>query len=164
MNPISPNWSPLDHTLRRAFQGIASRSSACMVPATFRLKPSRPRTQPAPAMRFLPPPSVSMAEGLSLWEAARRASIVAALTVTRIGTQAAFPTRASVDQWQSSKGTEPIHRRTELRTLSFLRARSFGVSAEAQRLVDYLAELVRPTAGGKPGKPQSIVSGSALPH
>ena len=32
--------------------------------------------------------------GLTLREAARRASIVAALTVTRIGTQAAFPSRA----------------------------------------------------------------------
>ena len=41
--------------------------------------------------------AVSLAEGLSLQDAARRASLVAAITVTRIGTQAAFPTRAEVD-------------------------------------------------------------------
>lgn len=41
--------------------------------------------------------AVSLAEGLPLREAARRASRVAAITVTRIGTQAAFPTRAEVD-------------------------------------------------------------------
>jgi ribokinase len=43
--------------------------------------------------------AVSLTEGLSLREAARRASVVAALTVTRIGTQAAFPTRAEVEAW-----------------------------------------------------------------
>jgi ribokinase len=41
--------------------------------------------------------AVSLAQGLALREAARRASLVAALTVTRIGTQAAFPDRAQVD-------------------------------------------------------------------
>lgn len=41
---------------------------------------------------------VSLAEGMSLQEAARRASMVAAITVTRIGTQAAFPHRAEVDE------------------------------------------------------------------
>lgn len=40
--------------------------------------------------------AVFRAEGLALREAARRASVVAALTVTRLGTQVAFPTRAEV--------------------------------------------------------------------
>ena len=35
--------------------------------------------------------AVSLAEGVTLQDAARRASVVAALTVTRIGTQSAFP-------------------------------------------------------------------------
>src|SRR5262249_33046150 len=39
------------------------------------------------------------AEGLPLREAARRASAVAALTVTRPGTQTAFPTRAELQDW-----------------------------------------------------------------
>lgn len=42
--------------------------------------------------------AVSLAEGMSLPEAARRASMVAAITVTRIGTQAAFPHRAEVNE------------------------------------------------------------------
>lgn len=42
--------------------------------------------------------AVSLSDGLSLLEAARRASLVAAITVTRIGTQSAFPNRAEVDQ------------------------------------------------------------------
>jgi len=41
--------------------------------------------------------AVFWGEGLALREAARRASAVAALTVTRPGTQAAFPTRAEVE-------------------------------------------------------------------
>ncbi|MCC6511122.1 MAG: ribokinase [Pirellulaceae bacterium] len=41
--------------------------------------------------------AVWLGEGLSLHEAAQRASVVAALTVTRIGTQAAFPVRQEVD-------------------------------------------------------------------
>jgi ribokinase len=43
--------------------------------------------------------AVSLAEGHLLQDAARRASVVAALTVTRIGTQAAFPLRAEVEEW-----------------------------------------------------------------
>ncbi len=42
--------------------------------------------------------AVSLAEGMSLREAGRRASTVAALTVTRIGTQAAFPRLAEVNE------------------------------------------------------------------
>jgi ribokinase len=42
--------------------------------------------------------AVSLADGLPLKEAARRASLVAAITVTRIGTQAAFPQRKEVDE------------------------------------------------------------------
>lgn len=41
--------------------------------------------------------AVSLAEGLPLQQAARRASRVAAITVTRIGTQSSFPNRAEVD-------------------------------------------------------------------
>jgi ribokinase len=43
--------------------------------------------------------AVFWAEGIGLREAARRASAVAALTVTRSGTQAAFPTQAEVQDW-----------------------------------------------------------------
>lgn len=42
--------------------------------------------------------AVSLADGLTLPEAARRASLVAAITVTRIGTQSAFPNRAEVNE------------------------------------------------------------------
>jgi ribokinase len=42
--------------------------------------------------------AVSLAEGLNLTEAAQRASWVAALTVTRLGTQTAFPRRREVDE------------------------------------------------------------------
>jgi ribokinase len=42
--------------------------------------------------------AVSLACGLDLREAARRASMVAAITVTRIGTQTAFPRRTEVDE------------------------------------------------------------------
>jgi ribokinase len=41
---------------------------------------------------------VFLAEGAPLREAVRRANAVAALSVTRLGTQASFPTRAQVDQ------------------------------------------------------------------
>ncbi len=41
--------------------------------------------------------AVSLAEGQSIHDAARRASRVAAITVTRLGTQTAFPQRAEVD-------------------------------------------------------------------
>ncbi|KAA5547259.1 ribokinase [Roseiconus nitratireducens] len=42
--------------------------------------------------------AVSLCEGRSLRESAHRASVVAALTVTRIGTHAAFPRRTEVDK------------------------------------------------------------------
>ena len=46
--------------------------------------------------------ALSLAAGLSLQDAARWASVVAALTVTRVGTQAAFPSRAEVEEWRSA--------------------------------------------------------------
>ncbi|TWU37344.1 ribokinase [Novipirellula artificiosorum] len=46
--------------------------------------------------------AVSLAEGLTLQDASRRASLVAALTVTRIGTQSSFPDRGEVDQRMTS--------------------------------------------------------------
>ncbi len=42
--------------------------------------------------------AVSLANGLELREAARRASVVAAITVTRLGTQTAFPSLAEVEE------------------------------------------------------------------
>lgn len=45
--------------------------------------------------------AVSLSDGLDLREAARRAGIVAAISVTRIGAQAAFPTRKEVNNWTS---------------------------------------------------------------
>jgi ribokinase len=45
--------------------------------------------------------AVFLAEGLPLREALRRASVAAALSVTRPGTQASFPTRAEVEAIQS---------------------------------------------------------------
>lgn len=47
--------------------------------------------------------AVFWAEGGSLREAARKAAAVAALTVTRLGTQTAFPTRAEVDAFIARK-------------------------------------------------------------
>jgi ribokinase len=47
--------------------------------------------------------AVSLAAGLSLRDAARRASGVAALTVTRLGAQAAFPLRAEVEEWLTAR-------------------------------------------------------------
>ncbi|EMI57501.1 Carbohydrate/purine kinase domain protein [Rhodopirellula sallentina SM41] len=43
--------------------------------------------------------AVSLSEGLSLVEAANNASIVAAISVTRMGTQTSFPTQQEVRQW-----------------------------------------------------------------
>jgi ribokinase len=43
--------------------------------------------------------AVSLTQGLNLHEAARRASIVAAITVTRIGAQTAFPSLGEVNEW-----------------------------------------------------------------
>jgi ribokinase len=42
--------------------------------------------------------AVALAGGMKLKDAARRASMAAAITVTRIGTQTAFPRRAEVDE------------------------------------------------------------------
>ncbi len=47
--------------------------------------------------------AVSLAEGRTLAEAARRASIVAAISVTRLGTQTAFPTDEEVRAWITLK-------------------------------------------------------------
>lgn len=47
--------------------------------------------------------AVSLASGLPFQAAARRASLVAAITVTRVGTQSAFPSRAEVDQFVACK-------------------------------------------------------------
>lgn len=43
--------------------------------------------------------AVSLADGLSLEDAARHASLVAAISVTRIGTQASYPSRDEVINW-----------------------------------------------------------------
>ncbi len=43
--------------------------------------------------------AVSLADGMTLTESARRASTVAAISVTRIGTQTAFPTLKEVSEW-----------------------------------------------------------------
>lgn len=50
--------------------------------------------------------AVALAEGESLRDAARRASVVAALSVTRAGTQAAFPSRSEVDAWMASRARD----------------------------------------------------------
>ena len=42
--------------------------------------------------------AVCLADGMTFREAARRASMVAAITVTRVGTQTAFPRRSEVDE------------------------------------------------------------------
>jgi ribokinase len=47
--------------------------------------------------------AVFIANGLSIREAARKATAVAALTITRIGTQAIFPFRAEVEEWFASR-------------------------------------------------------------
>ena len=46
--------------------------------------------------------AVSLAKGSELREAARRASVVAAITVTRLGTQTAFPSLAEVEELMAS--------------------------------------------------------------
>jgi ribokinase len=51
--------------------------------------------------------AVSLAEGSELSEAARRASLVAAITVTRIGTQTAFPHRTEVESCMAAGYTQP---------------------------------------------------------
>lgn len=43
--------------------------------------------------------AVSLSEGMTLTESARRASAVAAMSVTRLGTQTAFPTLKEVSEW-----------------------------------------------------------------
>ena len=48
--------------------------------------------------------AVYLSQRLSLPDAAQRASVVAALTVTRIGTQAAFPTLKEVEDWLAASG------------------------------------------------------------
>jgi ribokinase len=50
--------------------------------------------------------AVSLADGLAFREAACRASIAAAITVTRLGTQTAFPSRAEVNEWMTSKSSD----------------------------------------------------------
>ena len=57
----------------------------------------RPSIRPAQGDAFTAALAVYWAEGMPLSEAARHASRAAALTVTRPGTQAAFPTRAEVE-------------------------------------------------------------------
>ena len=48
--------------------------------------------------------AVFLAEGVGLGEAVRRANAVAALSVTRLGTQAAFPHRAEADLFWTERG------------------------------------------------------------
>jgi ribokinase len=50
---------------------------------------------------FIATVAAFLAEGMALAEAVRRASGAAALTVTRLGTQTAFPTRAEVEEMES---------------------------------------------------------------
>lgn len=47
--------------------------------------------------------AVSLAEGRTLTDAARSARIVAAISVTRLGTQTAFPTKQEVSEWLTLK-------------------------------------------------------------
>lgn len=47
--------------------------------------------------------AVSLAEGFDIRGAARRASLVAALSVTRVGTQTSFPLLSEVNQWTSGE-------------------------------------------------------------
>jgi ribokinase len=50
---------------------------------------------------------VSLASGLALRTAVRRASAVAALSVTRLGAQASFPSRAETEQFLANAGLAP---------------------------------------------------------
>ena len=43
--------------------------------------------------------AVSLAEGLNIREAARKASFVAAISVTRVGTQTSFPSIDDIKEW-----------------------------------------------------------------
>jgi ribokinase len=52
--------------------------------------------------------AVFLAEGMTLPEAARRANAAAALSVTRSGTQASFPTRAEVEAFDRPSGSAEI--------------------------------------------------------
>ena len=45
--------------------------------------------------------AVSLAEGLDIREGARRASLVAAISVTRPGTQSSFPSLSDVAEWRN---------------------------------------------------------------
>jgi len=47
--------------------------------------------------------AVSLAEGMSLVDAARRASAVAAISVTRVGTQSSYPSLKEVNEWITQK-------------------------------------------------------------
>jgi ribokinase len=46
----------------------------------------------------------ALAQGLSLAQAVRRASLVGALSVTRLGAQPSLPTGAEVDQFAATAG------------------------------------------------------------
>jgi ribokinase len=48
--------------------------------------------------------AVSLASGVPLMAAARRANAVAALTVTKVGTQSAYPHREEVDRFLKGLG------------------------------------------------------------
>jgi ribokinase len=50
--------------------------------------------------------AVSLAEGMSFVDSARRASTVAAFSVTRIGTQTSFPSLQEVSDWSSLHESE----------------------------------------------------------
>lgn len=50
--------------------------------------------------------AVSLAEGMTLTGSARRASAVAAISVTRLGTQTAFPTLKEVSEWPPLENNE----------------------------------------------------------
>jgi ribokinase len=52
--------------------------------------------------------AVSLAQGLTLSEAGHRASVVAALTVARMGTQTAFPSLAEVNEWMVSGSSDRL--------------------------------------------------------
>ncbi|MGE5139770.1 MAG: PfkB family carbohydrate kinase, partial [Rudaea sp.] len=72
---------------------------------------SRDRVEHVPAVKvdavdptgagdaFIGSLAVLLGEGLSLEDAVRRANAIAALSVTHIGTQVSFPTRAQADEF-----------------------------------------------------------------
>lgn len=49
--------------------------------------------------------AVSLAEGMSLADAATRAGIVAAISVTRVGTQTSFPSLDEINRWKQAENT-----------------------------------------------------------